>query len=78
THRKATSSNQVGSPLQGRLSEILVKSGDSVEKDAPLFVIEAMKMETTVVSPRAGKISDVSLEAGTMVQTDDLVVAFAE
>lgn len=41
---------QIGAPLQGLLSTILVKKGDKVVKNQPLFVIEAMKMETTITA----------------------------
>jgi pyruvate carboxylase len=75
THQKATDpACQVGAPLQGRLSGIQVREGDQVKANAPLFVIEAMKMETTVSSPRAARVKKVHLSEGTMLQQDDLVV----
>ncbi len=46
---------QIGAPLQGALSNIQVKSGEKVEKNQPLFVIEAMKMETTITANQPGK-----------------------
>ncbi|WPP52295.1 pyruvate carboxylase [Catalinimonas niigatensis] len=75
-HRKAEkdSETEVGAPLQGRLSSIMTKTGQEVEEGTPLFVIEAMKMESTISSPRAGKIKKIYLEAGEMVEQDDLVV----
>ncbi|MGB0526072.1 MAG: biotin/lipoyl-containing protein, partial [Flammeovirgaceae bacterium] len=76
SHRKADSAiaGEIGAPLQGRLSKVLVKKGDTVEENQPLFVIEAMKMETTISAPSAGSIEHVLLEAGTLVEQDDLVV----
>ena len=65
---------QVGAPLQGKLSQILVKNGDEIKRNQPLFVIEAMKMETTVAANNSGKVSDIILTAGSMVKTDDLVL----
>jgi pyruvate carboxylase len=76
-HRKATEPNELGAPLMGRLASVLVKAGDRVEKDAPLFVIEAMKMETTITAPGDGEIRAVMLQAGTLVEQGDLVVEFA-
>jgi len=73
-HRKAVSDNEIGAPLQGNLSKILVKAGDTVEVDTPLFVIEAMKMESTITSPVAGTVKAVHLTEKTLVQQDDLVV----
>lgn len=65
---------QIGAPLQGSLSEVLVKKGEEVEKNQPLFIIEAMKMETTVTANEAGKVKEIALKAGSMVFADDLVV----
>jgi len=73
-HLKAEGPGHVGALLQGRLSDILVKEGDSVRENTPLFVIEAMKMETTVSAPRAGKIKSIVLATGEMVDQDDLVI----
>jgi len=76
THKKAEDDNHVGAPLQGRLAEILVKEGDQVKEDMPLFVIEAMKMETTISAPKAGKVKKIELGAGEMVEQDDLVIVY--
>jgi len=73
-HQKATAPNEVGAPLQGSISEILVKKGDKVKVNDPLFIIEAMKMETTVTAPVAGVVKRVVLKAKTMVGQDDLVI----
>jgi len=67
-------SNQVGAPLQGSLYRVLVKKGDKVKENDPLFIIEAMKMETTVTAVKAGKVKSVTLTAGVMVMQDDLVL----
>ena len=73
-HRKAEADHHVGSPLQGKLARVLVEAGQDVEANEPLFVIEAMKMESTVVSPAAGTVAAVVLGAGEMVEQDDLVI----
>ncbi len=65
--------NQIGAPLQGMLSAVLVKNGQSVKKNEPLFVIEAMKMESTVMATSSGVVK-IHLKAGTMVLAEDLVV----
>ena len=74
THAKATEEGHVGSPLQGNLSKILVKAGDQVVTNDPLFVIEAMKMESTITAPKAGVVKKVYLHEKTLVQQDDLVI----
>ncbi|MEM7571630.1 MAG: pyruvate carboxylase [Bacteroidota bacterium] len=73
-NQKASAPNQVGSPLQGNLSRLLVKLGDEVAEGDPLFVIEAMKMESTITAPLAGTVEQIHLSAKTLVEQDDLVV----
>ncbi len=66
--------NHIGSPLQGLLSQILVEKGEEVKKNQPLFIIEAMKMETTITAIQNAEIADIILGAGTLVNSDDLVL----
>jgi pyruvate carboxylase len=73
-NQKVSKAGDIGAPLQGRISRILVKKGDEVEKNTPLFVIEAMKMESIVASPFAGIVGSVQLEEGAVVEQDDWVV----
>ena len=73
-NKKSTESNHVGCPLQGLLSKILVKENDLVEVGTPLFILEAMKMESTITSHLIGRIKKVYLNQGEMVAQDDLVI----
>ncbi len=75
-HQKADKEDkkQVAAPLQGLLSSVLVKAGQKVEKNDALFVIEAMKMETTITANTAGEIDKIVLPEGTMVFSEDLIV----
>ena len=65
---------QIGSPLQGMLSKVFVKKGQKVEKNEPLFVIEAMKMETTITATTKATVDSIVLQEGMMVNADDLVL----
>jgi pyruvate carboxylase len=65
---------QVGAPLQGSLAKILVKKGDKVNQNTPLFIIEAMKMESTITSPKKGVVQKIYLKEKNMVEQDDLVL----
>ena len=73
-HVKATESNHIGAPLQGKLVGLKVKKGDEISADQPLFVLEAMKMESSVMSPIDGKVKKVHLSEGTMVEQNDMVI----
>ncbi|MCK5918707.1 MAG: pyruvate carboxylase [Cocleimonas sp.] len=74
SNRKAVKDNEIGTPILGRLSQIMVKEGDAIEKDTPLFVIEAMKMESTITAPFAGMVSNIYLDEGEILEQGDLVV----
>lgn len=66
--------HEVGAPLQGKLSKVLVKNGDMVSNNTPLFIIEAMKMETTVTATKTSKVKSIHIREGAMVSQDDLVI----
>ncbi len=77
-HAKISGPNDVGAPLQGKLVKIMVNEGDEIKKGQALFVIEAMKMESTINSPLTGKVSKVALHENSMVEQDDLVIVVKE
>lgn len=74
SHAKIIGANDIGAPLQGKLVTILVSEGDKVEKDSPLFVIEAMKMETSICANKSGIVKRVVLKENSMVEQDDCVL----
>ncbi|TXD48036.1 pyruvate carboxylase [Polaribacter sp. IC073] len=65
---------EIGAPLQGMLSAILVKKGEKVSKNQPLFIIEAMKMETTITAVADATVKKLFLKEGGMVHSEDLVL----
>ena len=56
------------------LSTILVKKGDAVKKNQPLFIIEAMKMETTITANIDATVKEIILKENIMVNSEDLVL----
>ena len=52
----------------------MVQVGDKVKENDPLFIIEAMKMESTISAPISGEISSIELKEKTLVDQDDLVL----
>ncbi len=51
-------------PMPGKVVALLVKVGDSVKQGQSLAVIEAMKMEHAITSPKDGVVSDVLYSVG--------------
>ena len=62
--------------MTGRVLRIEVNPGDQVQEGAPLLVLEAMKMENEIRSPRAGTIKSVAVNVGDRVNTGDPLVEF--
>jgi len=61
----------VEAPTPGIIIKILVEIGSIVAKNQPLVVMEAMKMESEVNSPIAGKITEIHVSSGDAVQASD-------
>ncbi len=68
-----TGGTEVEAPTPGNVMKILVAVGDTVKKNQPLLILEAMKMESEVKSPCDGKIALVNVLAGDTVQASDLL-----
>jgi oxaloacetate decarboxylase alpha subunit len=67
----------VNAVLAGNIFKVHVSPGATVEKDDPLLVVEAMKMETLISAPRAGTVTDVFVQEGDAVAVGDPMVAIA-
>ncbi len=74
---QAAEGTDVEAPTPGNIVKVMVEVGDQVEKDAPLVIMEAMKMESEVKAPQAGKIVAVHVSAGETVQTSEPLVTIA-
>jgi pyruvate carboxylase len=68
--------HQVGSPMPGRVTHIFVKPGDPIQKGDKLFMLEAMKMETSIVAARSGKTAAIYVKSGDIVDSGDLIMAY--
>ena len=65
-------------PLPGKIVDIFVKDGDSVEKGQVILVIEAMKMKNSIRSTRSGKVKKVHISQGQTVAQKAVMVEFEE
>jgi biotin carboxyl carrier protein len=61
--------------MAGTITKILKKEGDEVREGEDILILEAMKMENSISSPKSGKISKILVKAGDKVAAGD-VVAF--
>ncbi|WP_291490573.1 pyruvate carboxylase [Desulfurella sp.] len=66
--------NHVIATMPGKISKILVKEGDFVNKNQPVCITEAMKMETKIVALKEGKVKNILLKEGDTIEEQDLII----
>ena len=59
-------------------SKEFVKAKKKEKKNQPLFMVEAMKMETNIAASADGVVKQIVLTSGTLVNTDDLVLELVQ
>lgn len=64
------------SPIAGMVTRVSVQPGQQIQPNDLLLVLEAMKMETNVVSPVAGKVKNVTVTQSDGVQLNQILVEF--
>lgn len=70
-----TKSTAIQSPLPGVILDIRCKEGDIVKKGQTLMVLEAMKMENSILANANGKITQILVQKGdSVLEGAELVV----
>ncbi len=64
------------SPMPGTVVRVLVEAGQTVRKDEPLVVLEAMKMEHTITAPADGIVEAMPFAVGDRVEEGVELVGF--
>ncbi|MDR2154411.1 MAG: biotin/lipoyl-binding protein, partial [Burkholderiaceae bacterium] len=59
-----SASGAITAPLTGRIVEVAVREGETVQAGQRLVVLEAMKMEHLLTAPAAGTVAEVRAAAG--------------
>ncbi len=78
-HATNTSSEKTGhlnAPMPGAIIAVNVKSGDKVQKDDCLMVMEAMKMEHSIYAPHSGTVREVFYAPGDLVDEGAELLVF--
>jgi acetyl-CoA/propionyl-CoA/long-chain acyl-CoA carboxylase, biotin carboxylase, biotin carboxyl carrier protein len=77
-HGPAAEQSAVTAPMPGTVIRVLVAEGDRVQQRQPLVVLEAMKMETPLVSPYEGVVRRVHVGEGDQVAGGSVLVELEE
>ncbi len=73
-----TNDGRLTAMMPGRVVKVMAGAGDTVKKGQALIIMEAMKMEHTILSPREGVVERVAFKVGDMVPADAVLFAFEE
>ena len=67
-------SNLLLCPMPGKLIKVLVKEGDTIEEGQALCVVEAMKMENTLLAEKKCIINKINFREGDTVSVDETIM----
>lgn len=68
--------NSIKAPMPGLILDIHIKEGQEVKEDEGLLILEAMKMENVITSPRDGVIKSVNVAKGDAIDKGHLLIEF--
>jgi 3-methylcrotonyl-CoA carboxylase alpha subunit len=60
-------SGNLTAPMPGKVIAVLTKVGAQVGKGTPLIILEAMKMEHTIIAPGRGTVKEIHYRVGEQV-----------
>ncbi len=68
--------DSITAPMPGLILDILVEEGQEVNEEDQLVILEAMKMENIITSPRSGVIKKIGVSKGDAVDKKQLLIEF--
>ena len=72
-HAKTDGPVALKASMPGRVVRLLVEKGDAVTANQGVLVVEAMKMQNEIKSPREGRVAEVRVTAGDTVSAGDVL-----
>ena len=66
--------SDVTAPMAGKIIEVKVEVGASVNENDEVFIIEAMKMEMPIVAPTSGTVKEIKCKKGDSIAADQVLM----
>jgi len=64
---------RIVAPMPGKIVRLLVETGQEVEVGSGVIVVEAMKMQNEMKSPKSGRVVSINVTVGATVNSGDLL-----
>ena len=65
---------EISAPMGGKIIDVKVKEGDTVNEGYEVIILEAMKMELPVVANESGTVKEVKCNKGDAVEAEAVLV----
>ena len=69
---------EISAQMPGKVVRVLVEAGSPVEKGTGIVIVEAMKMQNEMKSPRAGVVVSVNVKPGDTVNAGEVLATVGE
>ena len=66
--------SEITAPMGGKLIDVKVKVGDTINENDEVVILEAMKMELPVVATASGTVKEVRCKEGDAVEADNVLI----
>ncbi len=66
--------SDVTAPMAGKIMEVKVEVGATVNENDEVVILEAMKMEMPIVAPTSGTVKEIKCKKGDPVGADDVLM----
>lgn len=66
--------SEIIAPMGGKVIDVKVKAGDSIQEGDEVIILEAMKMELPVVADTGGTVKEVRCNKGDAVEAEAVLV----
>ena len=66
--------SEITAPMGGKVLDVKVSVGDTVNEDDEVVILEAMKMELPVVAPESGTVKEIKCSKGDPVEAEAVLI----
>ena len=70
--------SEITAPMGGKILDVRVNVGDTVNENDEVIILEAMKMNNEIPSPVSGIIKEIRVKEGDTIDSEDIIAIIEE